>query len=790
MIQESAQFLSGVSLHAPAGWVSEWLLRGSLFFALLILLALPIARGRSSSVRHLLLVSGFVVALVLPFVSLALPRWEVLPPSALPSLDLAAGDLRGSASGGEVLGDMTGSGTDFRSGSRDVAEVGADAEVGERSEGGVSASSGDGLSRVGGVSDAGSESPTSGWGRAISPRTLFLVWIGGFLVLTFRLTVSLVRASRLVREGSEEVPASWRGVLFDLSDRLGLRSAPRLIVSEDVALPMTCGLLNPAVLLPAAALGWTQDRVEAVLCHELAHVRRRDLLSNVLGYLGNAVYWVNPFSWWAARRMRTACEQACDDLVLSMGYRPSEYAEHLLQIATLGHRGRAPVTALPMARPGEFESRLLSILSPRGERGRPGLPSIAGVTVGVLALALPVAVLAPVQVLGAPAAPQVVAAPMDAEVPTPARVMSEEVDSSPAPYTVVVPVSDAGVGQLEREYEGEVHPGLDLSSLGAFVAEVTNFAGRVASDAVSAALTEVTLDLVVGSEGSSQEGLQGTFERTLSLTGPLEIDLATGSGGIEIREGDVNRVTIQGTVRVGTRRRGREGAEAVLRQILASPPLVQNGNRVEVGKNMDRTLQEDVSISYEVVVPVATSARAVTGSGSVSIRGVNGSVDASTGSGGVTLTAIGGGVRARTGSGSIRAERVSGPFEGETGSGSINASLLGTGDVFLRTGSGSVQISGVVGALRIETGSGRITAGGEMRGGWHLESGSGGISVDLPSSASFSLVARTGSGGVEVNHPVTIQGQIATRRQEITGMVRGGGPELNIRTGSGSITVD
>jgi DUF4097 and DUF4098 domain-containing protein YvlB len=116
--------------------------------------------------------------------------------------------------------------------------------------------------------------------------------------------------------------------------------------------------------------------------------------------------------------------------------------------------------------------------------------------------------------------------------------------------------------------------------------------------------------------------------------------------------------------------------------------------------------------------------------------------------------------------------------------------LQGSGDVSLSTGSGSIDATGVRGALRAVSGSGGIDVDGEMRGRWDLQTGSGSVSVGLPAQAAFNLVARAGSGRVTIDHPLTIQGRIDERMQTVNGTVRGGGPELNVRTGSGSIRID
>jgi hypothetical protein len=89
--------------------------------------------------------------------------------------------------------------------------------------------------------------------------------------------------------------------------------------------------------------------------------------------------------------------------------------------------------------------------------------------------------------------------------------------------------------------------------------------------------------------------------------------------------------------------------------------------------------------------------------------------------------------------------------------------------------------------LRAHTGSGSIQAAGEPEGSWRLDTGSGGVTVELPHNAGFNLMARTGSGSIRVDHPLTAQGEM--NKHTVRGTVRGGGPELDIRTGSGGIRV-
>ncbi|MEX0912856.1 MAG: M56 family metallopeptidase, partial [Gemmatimonadota bacterium] len=170
----------------------------------------------------------------------------------------------------------------------------------------------------------------------------------------------------------------------------------RLLRSADAEIAFTTGVLNPAIVVPASSDGWTEERRRAVLMHELAHVRRRDLLIHHISRWACAVYWVNPLAWTGARRLRAESERAADDLVLGVGTRPSDYADHLLQIISAARPGPMPGAVLPLARRREFEGRILAILEPHLRRAEPSRVQSGVLTVGVALLALPLAALAPV----------------------------------------------------------------------------------------------------------------------------------------------------------------------------------------------------------------------------------------------------------------------------------------------------------------------------------------------------------------------------------------------------------
>jgi DUF4097 and DUF4098 domain-containing protein YvlB len=294
---------------------------------------------------------------------------------------------------------------------------------------------------------------------------------------------------------------------------------------------------------------------------------------------------------------------------------------------------------------------------------------------------------------------------------------------------------------------------------------------------------------------------EGTFHRSLAVSGPVDIDLSTGSGNVAVRTGSDGKVEITGHIRASG---WFDNAQDRISRVEANPPIQQSGNTIRIGHVHDE-LFHNLSISYELVVPAQTQLTSHSGSGRQEIDGVAGAVNvdagsgdvrignvgnsvlAQTGSGDMQLENIKGDVRAKTGSGSIRATEIAGGFEGETGSGHIDLQQSAPGSVRVKTGSGGIEARGVRGSLEARAGSGEITAEGEPRAGWIVHTGSGSVRLRLDTDAAFDLNAHTSSGSITVNRPVTVQGLI--NRKEIRGRVRGGGPQVEVQTSSGNIEI-
>jgi DUF4097 and DUF4098 domain-containing protein YvlB len=297
---------------------------------------------------------------------------------------------------------------------------------------------------------------------------------------------------------------------------------------------------------------------------------------------------------------------------------------------------------------------------------------------------------------------------------------------------------------------------------------------------------------------------QGHFDRTLTVTGPVNLDVQTGSGEIVVHPGASGKVEIHAKIRASSWNIG-GNVEQRIHEIETNPPIEQNGNTITIGHAENRDLFHNISISYDLVVPGETQLRSASGSGDERIQGINGPADAASGSGNITLTNIGaesharsgsgdieltsirGSAKATTGSGSIHATGIAGGFIASSGSGDIRLEQTAAGDVEIGAGSGSVEVKGADGAVRVQTGSGTITAQGQPKGDWKLHTGSGDVDVQFPASAAYELAAHTGSGSIHTTQEMTVQGTISSR--EMHAKVHGGGPLVDLSTSSGSISI-
>jgi len=273
----------------------------------------------------------------------------------------------------------------------------------------------------------------------------------------------------------------------------------------------------------------------------------------------------------------------------------------------------------------------------------------------------------------------------------------------------------------------------------------------------------------ISAQAASPDNVRGRFERTFSVSGPVELQVKNGSGDITVREGASGTVEIRAKIYVGNHWFGSDRVDARVHSIEASPPLEQQGNTIRIRQLEEH---ENISIDYEITTPADTRLHSETGSGDVTVEGIRGPVEAETGSGDVKMRGVHANVRAETGSGDTR-------FDG------IEAER-----VEIETGSGDVELRNLRCALMARTGSGDIQAEGRPTGRWRLDTGSGEVSLHLPSDLAFDLDAHSDSGDVHAhgNLAITVQGTLG--QGQLRGKVRGGGVPVEVQTGSGDISID
>jgi TonB family protein len=297
-------------------FLAESIMRSSLLLAI-GLLAIWLLRKQPASLRHWLLAATVILAAAQPAIHLVVPSWR-LPSSVSPPMSVTSVDRTpGSAETALEFEFLTPSRQEDR----------------------------------------------SAWARMV-------VWtwaagaVGGIGML-------LCAAGWLWRLGRRAITANdaWTTVAGRIRDDLQITAPVRIAVTDHPALLVTWGVLNPVILLPAGANSWPADRIEVVLAHEMAHIVRRDWITQVAAEILRAIYWFNPLFWIACARLRSESEYACDDVVLGLGAGRTSYADHLVALArTFSVHGRTWLPAPSIARPSTLERRVRAMLNPHLDR--------------------------------------------------------------------------------------------------------------------------------------------------------------------------------------------------------------------------------------------------------------------------------------------------------------------------------------------------------------------------------------------------------------------------------------
>jgi beta-lactamase regulating signal transducer with metallopeptidase domain len=357
--------------------VSESLLVELLSFALraTVLLvgawaATKLLRQASAATRHLIWTSAIAGVLALPLLTYVMPAWNVPVISIAASVTPPLAPIEST-----------------------IAASGAPAQTG------IAQGSTRQAAPTAATADVRADAPgfTESLSSLVGGRDLVaLAWLFFAAVMLSRLAVANARVSSWHRSSRQVEDGRWLTLLRRLTREYGIERPVVLLENGQTDVPVTWGIVYPVVLLPATAADWDEEQRVAVLTHELAHVKRFDALSQLLGQLALALLWFHPMVWMAVRRMRLEREHACDDFVLVAGARASRYADDLLTLARRLTRPTAPAAAaLAMARRSELEGRLLAILDPAMKRTAVRRARVALLTLAVMLLATPLAAFRP-----------------------------------------------------------------------------------------------------------------------------------------------------------------------------------------------------------------------------------------------------------------------------------------------------------------------------------------------------------------------------------------------------------
>ncbi|HKT46745.1 MAG TPA: M56 family metallopeptidase [Candidatus Acidoferrales bacterium] len=200
----------------------------------------------------------------------------------------------------------------------------------------------------------------------VTSFSLLLLWFSGALVVLSRVLTGFARLYWLKARSQRLIANDWIRETLQMADARGVFRSIRLLEAVSPStMPLTYGFLRPVILVPAGATQWSECRRRVVLSHEIAHIARYDWILQICAELACVLYWFHPLVWLAASRLRHESERACDDVVLSGGVLPSQYASQLLDLTrTLKSPDRAWSTALAIARPTNLERRFAAMLKP------------------------------------------------------------------------------------------------------------------------------------------------------------------------------------------------------------------------------------------------------------------------------------------------------------------------------------------------------------------------------------------------------------------------------------------
>jgi hypothetical protein len=260
----------------------------------------------------------------------------------------------------------------------------------------------------------------------------------------------------------------------------------------------------------------------------------------------------------------------------------------------------------------------------------------------------------------------------------------------------------------------------------------------------------------------------GSFDKSLTVSGIVDLDVKTDSGGITVRQGSTGTVHIHAVLKAQHGWFGWDDVEGRIHDLERHPPIEQSRDRIRVGYVRDSGLLKGISMELEIETPAGTQLRARADSGGIHVEGLQGPVDCKTDSGGINIDDVSSTVHAAADSGGIRVRNVK-------------------GSLFAYVDSGGIDATGIGGSIEAETDSGAVRLSQTSPAPIHAKAESGGVTVTLARGAGYDIRADTDSGHISTPE-MTVRSAFSSHH--IEGKVGGGGPLVKIQVESGSVTIN
>ena len=318
----------------------------------LALLLLTLLKNRSAAERSWIAHAGLLATLLLPLAIIAIPRWQVEAPASLP--DLMVSSQRAAAA---VEPAVSASGPAAVTPAALAPAVGFDLET----------------------------------------LALLLYAVPAALLLLVTL-VAVIRLFALRGRATVLVEQSWLSALAHAQRRMGFKHGTALLVSNELASPVSWGILRPIILLNEEAVN-SASEAEAIIAHELAHVARLDWAKLLIARAATALFWFNPLVWLLARQCHQLREEAADDAVLRSDVVSTDYAALLVGAAR--HESKGLLLAANGVAPGRssLKRRVARVLDSKLSRGPARIAWTSACSVGAILISAPLSALTPVNPL-------------------------------------------------------------------------------------------------------------------------------------------------------------------------------------------------------------------------------------------------------------------------------------------------------------------------------------------------------------------------------------------------------